>query len=197
MRTIRGILEADRPLCYSPRMPDTPKYPSNPWGPFADDPWSPLLDLGLTGPAWDRAIEDACRIRLAEQRMDDALARMERERREREATTPTPAPSPRRSGCQGSVQAAALDRGEPGLRPGARRAWATARSRDSAPMLRLISGPCAFIAQNQWSSNAPGFHSLYVRPTGPYMYGRQDRRSRRPPRRSRPRGQAMCAASAA
>ena len=55
------------------------KYPSNPWGPFASDPWSPILDMG-TGDAFDAAVRDARRIRLAEERADLALREMEEER---------------------------------------------------------------------------------------------------------------------
>lgn len=56
------------------------RYPSNPWGPFADDPWSSILDMG-SGEAWDAAVEDARQQRLSEQRADAALQRMEAERR--------------------------------------------------------------------------------------------------------------------
>ncbi len=56
------------------------KYPSNPWGPFASDPWSPILDMG-TGEAWDAAVQAARHIRIAEERADAALREMEEERR--------------------------------------------------------------------------------------------------------------------
>lgn len=78
------------------RTLDEPRHPSNPWAPFADDPWSPLLDP-VTGPAWVRAVEDARRIRLAEQRAATDLTRMERERLERKPGI-TPEPSPPRNG---------------------------------------------------------------------------------------------------
>jgi hypothetical protein len=75
-----------RLMVYGFRMPEDPKYPSNPWGPFADDPWSPLLDP-VTGPAWDRAVESARRTRLVEARAVEILARMERKRLERRGIT--------------------------------------------------------------------------------------------------------------
>lgn len=42
-------------------------YPSHRWGPFADDPNGQLLDMGVTGEVWDRAVESARLLRLATQ----------------------------------------------------------------------------------------------------------------------------------
>jgi len=42
----------------------SPKHPVNHWGPFADDPWSDLLDP-VTGPEWEAAVESARQARLA------------------------------------------------------------------------------------------------------------------------------------
>jgi len=47
-----------------------PKHPVNHWGPFADDPWSDLLDP-VTGPEWEAAVEAARRTRLALTRKQD------------------------------------------------------------------------------------------------------------------------------
>lgn len=59
--------------------PRDTKHRGNPWGPFADDPNSPLLDP-VVGEVWDRAVEAARKLRLAAQRTEDAVARMDRER---------------------------------------------------------------------------------------------------------------------
>src|SRR6266700_982865 len=39
-------------------------YPGHSWGPFANDPWSSILDV-VQGEAWDRAVAAARRHRLA------------------------------------------------------------------------------------------------------------------------------------
>jgi hypothetical protein len=65
------------------------KYPSNPWGPFADDPWS--LDT-VTGPAWNRAVEKARELRLAIRRADDSLERLQKEWAEQHASAPGESP---------------------------------------------------------------------------------------------------------
>lgn len=47
-------------------MTDTP-HAGHHWGPFADDPWSPLLDL-VDGPVWEEAVrhaERSCRAHPA------------------------------------------------------------------------------------------------------------------------------------
>jgi hypothetical protein len=55
------------------------KYPSSPWGPLANDPYSPLIDP-VVGSAWEAAVEAARQMRLATARMSDSLARMHNER---------------------------------------------------------------------------------------------------------------------
>ena len=57
------------------------KHPSNPWGPFAADPWSPLLDP-VTGDSWKAAVEAARQMRLAVERTRESVIRLERERQE-------------------------------------------------------------------------------------------------------------------
>lgn len=55
------------------------KYPSNPWGPLAADPCSPLLDP-VVGASWEAAVEAARQMRLASARTSESLVRLQRER---------------------------------------------------------------------------------------------------------------------
>ena len=55
------------------------KYPGNPWGRLAADPWSPMLDP-VVGASWDAAVEAARQMRIASTRTSESLARLQRER---------------------------------------------------------------------------------------------------------------------